>query len=97
MRDNKPVSVTTVTLAITPEQSERLAVAQSEGRLMLTTRNLRDKTIVGTKRATPAALLSGGGVHAPAVVTRTENAAPRRAMLAAPPRVESHVVSVLRD
>jgi len=92
MRDNKPVSVTTVTLAITPEQSERLAVAQSEGRLMLTTRNLRDKTIVETKGATPAALLSGGGVQAPAV-----NAAPRRAMLAAPPRVESHVVSVLRD
>src|SRR4029453_16032744 len=97
MRDNKPVSVTTVTLAITPEQRERLAVAQSEGRLMLTTRNLRDKTIVETKGATPAALLSGGGVQGPAVVIRKVNAPAQRAMLVAPPRVENHVVSVLRD
>ena len=48
MRGNKPVPVTTVTLALTPQQSERLALAQTEGRLMLATRNLRDDRIVGT-------------------------------------------------
>jgi pilus assembly protein CpaB len=48
MQGNKPVSVTTVTLALTPEQAERLAVAQTEGRLMLATRNLGDNRVVET-------------------------------------------------
>jgi pilus assembly protein CpaB len=96
MRDNKPVSVTTVTLALTPEQSERLAVAQSEGRLLLTTRNLRDKTIVETKGATPAGLLAGSGAPAPAVQTVKAALRPSPAPAAAV-RVERHVVSVLRD
>jgi pilus assembly protein CpaB len=95
MRDNKPVSVTTVTLALTPEQSERLAVAQSEGRLLLTTRNLRDKTIVETKGATPAALLVGAGTPAPAAQPLKAALRPRPPAAAA--RVEQHVVSVLRD
>src|SRR6266849_8008139 len=33
MKDNKPVTNTTVTLALTPQQTERLAVAQAEGKL----------------------------------------------------------------
>jgi len=97
MRDNKPVSVTTVTLAITPEQSERLAVAQSEGRLMLTTRNLRDKTIVETKGATPAALLAGGSAPAVARAARPVRVAKPGPALVAPVRVERHVISVFRD
>jgi Flp pilus assembly protein CpaB len=48
MRGNKPVSVTTVTLALTPEQSERLALGQAEGRLMLATRKLGDERVVQT-------------------------------------------------
>jgi pilus assembly protein CpaB len=48
MRGNKPVPVTTVTLALTPEQVERLALAQTEGRLMLATRNLGDERIIQT-------------------------------------------------
>ena len=48
MRGNKPVPITTVTLALTPEQAERLAVAQTEGRMMLATRNLGDNRIVAT-------------------------------------------------
>jgi len=48
MRGNKPVPITTVTLALTPEQAERLALAQTEGRLMLATRNLGDDRIVQT-------------------------------------------------
>ena len=58
MRDNKPITVTTVTLSLTPEQTERLAVAQSEGRIILTTRNLRDNQVVRTPGATQATLLS---------------------------------------
>jgi pilus assembly protein CpaB len=48
MRGNKPVPITTVTLALTPEQAERLAVAQTEGRLMLATRKLGDNRVVET-------------------------------------------------
>jgi len=58
MRDAKPVSVTTVTLALTPGESEHLAVAQAEGPLMLATRNLRDRQIVQTRGATAANLLA---------------------------------------
>jgi len=61
MRENKPVKVTTVTLALTPEQAERLALAQSEtrGKLMLATRNIRDARLVPTPGSTKARLLSG--------------------------------------
>src|SRR5216684_2945894 len=58
MKDNKPVTNTTVTLALTPQQVERLAVAQSDGRLMLVQRNLRDTLFVRTPGATPTSLLS---------------------------------------
>jgi len=58
MKDNKPVTNTTVTLSLTPQQVERLAVAQSDGRLMLVQRNLRDTQIVRTPGATPSSLLS---------------------------------------
>jgi pilus assembly protein CpaB len=59
MRGNKPVSVTTVTLALTPEQVERLALAQTEGRLMLATRKLGDDRIVQTSGTNVKKLLDG--------------------------------------
>src|SRR5690242_19335537 len=58
IKDNKPVTNTTVTMALTPQQVERLAVAQSDGRLMLVQRNLRDTQFVRTPGATPSSLLS---------------------------------------
>ena len=64
MRDNKPVTVTTVTLSLTPEQTERLAVAQAEGKLTLAMRNLRDTQVVKTPGATPTALLSDAAAPA---------------------------------
>ncbi len=95
LRDNKPVTVTTVTLALTPEQTERLAVAQSEGRLMLTTRNLRDNKIVQTRGATPTTLLSDAGVAPP-----PPPAAPQKRVVASAPlpapKVEQHNVAVFR-
>jgi pilus assembly protein CpaB len=64
MRGNKPVPVTTVTLALTPEQSERLALAQTEGKLMLATRNLGDNRLVQTPGTNVQKLL--GDVPSPA-------------------------------
>jgi pilus assembly protein CpaB len=100
MRDNKPITVTTVTLSLTPEQTERLAVAQSEGRIILTTRNLRDNQVVRTPGATQATLLSD--VARPtttAAAASTAPAARRTVAASAPlpaPTVEGHTVSVIR-
>ncbi len=98
MQNNKPVTVNTVTLALTPEQTERLAVAQAEGRLTLAMRNLRDNQIVRTPGATPTALLSDAGAVAPkAAATPARVAAPRTppvALAAAAPT--AHTVAVIR-
>ena len=93
LRDNKPVTITTVTLALQPAQAERLTLAQTEGRLTLAMRNLRDNQIVQTKGVTAASLLSDAA-------PTTASAAPSRpAKVSAPlppPRVETHSVTVLR-
>ncbi len=91
MQDNKPVKVTTVTLALSPEQAERLALAQAEsrGNLILATRNIRDDKIVTTAGATKAGLFSTSE-RKPAKSRVTD-----RAPLAVP-RVRTHTVSVLR-
>jgi len=60
-RDNKPVTMTTVTFSLDPERTERLTIAQTEGRLFLVTRNMNDKAIVNTPGATRASLLAGVG------------------------------------
>ena len=99
MRDNKPITVTTVTLALTPEQTERLAVAQSEGRLTLATRNLRDNQVVRTTGATQATLLSDVRTAAVAPPPAAPAARKPAAVVAAPlppPAPEGHTVSVVR-
>jgi pilus assembly protein CpaB len=93
IKDNKPVTHTTVTMALTPQQVERLAVAQSEGKLMLVQRNLRDTEVVRTPGATPSSLLSDVAVAAPkpdakAVVARS---APLPL-----PAIEKYPVAVIR-
>jgi pilus assembly protein CpaB len=97
MRDNKPVQVTTVTLALTPEEGERLTLAQAHGRLTLAMRNVRDHAIVQTPGATAAALFGATGVaralaSAPAGAGR---AAPKGAAASAEPP-EATLVAVIR-
>jgi len=102
LRDNKPVTVTTVTLALTPDQTERLALAQTEGRLVLTTRNLKDNLIVRTPGATAATLLGDAPAPPKEEPKRTAQAPrprPAPVLASAPlpqPKVESHAVSVVR-
>jgi pilus assembly protein CpaB len=104
MRDNKPITVTTVTLALSPEEAERLALAQTEGRLTIATRNLRDNRTVETRGITAEALLStapprqsapavtASGPRKPSGARRTTPAA--RAPGVSKPRV--YTVSVVR-
>jgi len=93
LRDNKPVQMTTVTLALTPDKVERLTFAQTEGRLFLVTRNLNDKTIVPTQGATKGTVLSD---TVPAKPRAPD--APRRVVAAPlpPPAPEAITVTVFR-
>jgi pilus assembly protein CpaB len=112
MKDNKPVTMTTVTMAISPEEAERLALAQNEGRVTLALRSMQDTARAPTPGVTIAQLL---GTPAPAsspTVNRQVKAAssgrskarqastpavPATAKPAeAPPAVQGHNVSVIR-
>ena len=57
MKDNKPVTMTTVTMAVSPQEAERLALAQNEGKVTLALRNLQDTAQISTPGVTTAQLL----------------------------------------
>ncbi|HEY3068124.1 MAG TPA: Flp pilus assembly protein CpaB [Methylomirabilota bacterium] len=99
LRDNKPVTVTTVTVALSPMQAERLALAQSEGKLTLAMRNLRDNKVVETRGVTSASLLADSSAPAPAPVRTAKAPAPRPMEVGAPlppPKVETYAITVVR-
>ena len=95
IKDNKPVTHTTVTMALTPQQVERLAVAQAEGKLMLVQRNLRDTDVVRTPGATPSSLLSDVAVTAPKPDDKAKAVVARSAPLPLP-AIEKYPVAVIR-
>jgi pilus assembly protein CpaB len=94
IKDNKPVTSTTVTLALNPHQTERLAVAQAEGKLMLVQRNLRDNEFVRTPGATPSSLLADVAPATPAK-PEVKRVVARSAPLPVP-SVEKYPVAVIR-
>jgi pilus assembly protein CpaB len=53
----KPMQVTVVTLLVYPEQSERLALASTEGKIQLALRNPLDRSAPATRGVRPAVLL----------------------------------------
>lgn len=79
---NKPVKVQAVTLAVQPEESERLALASQYGKIQLTMRARIDRETVETAGVTPVALLGeevpkvAATPPPPAVVTEAAAAAP---------------------
>ena len=100
MRDSKPVSVTTVTLALTPDQVERMVLAQTDSRIILVTRNYQDKALVKTTGATHATLFDGEAaskaVAVPKAPPRVTAPAPITSAPLPPPKLETHTVAVLR-
>ncbi len=65
-KEGKPVQVPTVTLDVTPDQAEKLALA-SENKVQLILKHLGDTNTVKTPGATVASLLGGvSAPHAPA-------------------------------
>jgi pilus assembly protein CpaB len=55
----KPMSVNVVTLLVTPEESERLTLGATEGKIQLALRNPLDKDTPETPGIQPASLLGG--------------------------------------
>jgi pilus assembly protein CpaB len=58
-KDGKPVQVTVVTLLVTPEEAERLALASNEGKIHLALRNPLDPSQPLTPGIQPKGLLGG--------------------------------------
>jgi pilus assembly protein CpaB len=58
-KDGGPVEVKTVTLQVTPEQAEALALASTAGRLQLVMRNTVDENQINTKGIDTVALFQG--------------------------------------
>jgi len=66
-RDGQPIATSVVTLLVTPSDAERIALAASEGEVMLTLRNPMDRTPTETTGIRTGALL-GQAPPAPPVV-----------------------------
>jgi pilus assembly protein CpaB len=79
----KPMQVTVVTLLVNPEQSERLALASTEGKIQLALRNPMDQTAPETPGVKTAALVgvARATANAPKVVASSR---PRAARTVAP-------------
>jgi pilus assembly protein CpaB len=95
-RDNKPIPVSVVTLLVAPEESERLTLAATEGKIQLALRNPLDKTIPNTPGIRPAALLGFGSAARAAVArTRVASSKPAQAAVVLPPD-NSTTVEIIR-
>jgi pilus assembly protein CpaB len=78
-KDNKPVSVSVVTLLVDPLQSEALTLDSTEGKIQLALRNPLDKTMPATPGIRPAILL---GQAARSAVPVARSARPRQVVTA---------------
>lgn len=90
----KPVAVSVVTLLVNPEESERLTLAASEGKIQLALRNPLDRDTPATRGVRPAALL---GIAPPVklAAARTRTAVPTK--VAAPSSIDlPETVEIIR-
>jgi pilus assembly protein CpaB len=96
-RDGQPISASVVTLLVTPDDAERIALAANEGSIMLTLRNPMDRTPTQTQGVRTAALL---GAPAPAPVVKAAGTGRRVVVRApvpvAPPPPKVYTVETIR-
>lgn len=91
-KEGKPVVVPTVTLDLTPDDSEKLVLASSQGQLQMLLRNVADTGTVDAKGATIRKVLGGVERSESKVVTRVverRRAKPVQVARPAPPPVYS--------
>ncbi|MGH7864059.1 MAG: Flp pilus assembly protein CpaB [Candidatus Binataceae bacterium] len=91
LEKDEPKVVKVVTLLVTPQEAERLALASREGALRLAMRNFQDDKIVLTSGADVKALLKAYS-SAPAPIMKAQGGGP-----VAAPRVRPFEVEIMRD
>lgn len=74
--DGKPIPTSVVTLMVTPDDAERLALAQNEGQITLTLRNPLDQAPTGTAGVRLTSLLGTQTSTAPPQQARRARSAP---------------------
>jgi pilus assembly protein CpaB len=96
-KDGKPMPVSVVTLLVAPEESERLTLAATEGKIQLALRNPLDKSIPPTPGIRPAALLGyGGATKAAAFRTKVATAAVKSPSAPIPTEPMGATVEIIR-
>jgi pilus assembly protein CpaB len=93
-RDGEPIPTSVVTLAVIPEDAERVALAASEGRLTLALRNPLDVDPTDTKGIRLAALMRGPGGEP--IVDPTRNRVVAVRPPPAPPAPTIYTVEAIR-
>ena len=94
----KPMQVTVVTLLVTPEQSERLALASTEGKIQLALRNPLDQTSPATAGIKPAGLLGATAAVRPPTqqASNTVRRKPAPVTVEPPPPAPVPTVEIIR-
>jgi pilus assembly protein CpaB len=90
-KDGKPQPSTVVTLAVSPTDAERVALASSEGKISLALRNPLDVTPTETAGVHVGALRLGMGSAPRPEPAKAQPASARRPMASLPPAVVAHV------
>jgi pilus assembly protein CpaB len=87
--DGKPVQVSVVTLLVTPDQAERLALASTEGKVQLALRNPLDQGAPDTPGIKTAALMASAIPLTPNARALAASARPRTRAIKPPVTVEA--------
>ena len=88
LQGDEPIQATVVTLLVTPEQSERLALASTEGKIQLALRNPFDDSRPETPGVSPEQLLARGRPRPTPTRAVPAAPAPRPSAPPPPPTVE---------
>ena len=85
-KDNKPVTVNTVTLAVSPDDTEKLALASNDGKIQLVLRNFADGEKIPTGGVDKGRLLASyRNLPAPAAPSDAQKRKPAARRKASPP------------
>ncbi len=99
-KEGKPVQVSVITLMVTPEQAERLALASTEGKVQLALRNPLDQSAPQTPGIKPAGLLGSATPETPKPQARpyrpVVNVAKAKPAVSAPIDAPAPTVEVIR-
>jgi pilus assembly protein CpaB len=96
-RDGRPVPATVVTLVVTPEDAERIALAASVGRITLALRNPLDPEATATRGIRMASLMGAADPPPPSTVPAPRRSVvPRPVVQAAPAPPPIYTVETIR-